>query len=64
MEKIIISVTELAELLGIGTNQAYELCKTPGFPAIRIGRRYKIPRQGLDEWLRDQWKGPADANDL
>lgn len=54
MEKLTINVGELARQLGIGRNQAYSLCKTPGFPAIQIGKRIIVPVEPLQEWLREK----------
>jgi len=54
MEKLAYSVHELAELLSIGRNAAYELIKTEGFPAIPIGRRVIIPAAPLEAWLERQ----------
>lgn len=51
MEKITLSVTELANALGIGRSRAYELVNTPGFPAAKIGKRIVIPVAALNEWL-------------
>ena len=53
-EKITYSVKEAAEALGVGTNQVYDLVKVPGFPVIRIGKRYLISKDGLREWIQAQ----------
>lgn len=50
-DKLTVTVHELAALLNIGRNKAYELTKTQGFPAIRFGRRVVIPLEGLRKWL-------------
>ena len=60
MEKLTYTVAELAEVLGIGKNAAYDLVASKGFPAIRINeRRIIIPREGLNAWLLGQ-AGSAD----
>ena len=51
-EKLTLSVSEAAEALGICTKQCYELTHLAGFPAIRIGRRIRISRDGLREWVK------------
>ena len=51
-----ISVEELKKELGIGTSLAYKLIRTPGFPAVRVGRRILVSRAGLDRWLEDNEK--------
>ena len=49
-------VNELSEILGIGRNAAYELCRRPDFPSIRIGNRIVVPVDALNKWLEDQVK--------
>ena len=54
MEKLALTVGELAKQLGIGRNAAYELCHSKGFPSIQIGKRLIVPVDGLREWLKEQ----------
>ncbi|HHW61276.1 MAG TPA: helix-turn-helix domain-containing protein [Syntrophomonadaceae bacterium] len=42
---------ELAPFLGIGITKAYELSKSEGFPAMRIGKSIRISREGLQRWV-------------
>lgn len=51
MEKITISVQELADQMGISLPKAYELTKTVGFPVIRVGTRVLIPLAAFQCWL-------------
>ncbi len=46
-----LSVADLMSLLGIGRNSAYCLVRTGQIHALRIGRRIRIPRQALLEYL-------------
>lgn len=52
-EKLTYTVTEMAQVLNIGRNKAYELVKTEGFPAIYIGSTIRIPVEALNRWLND-----------
>ena len=45
------SVKELAEMLGISENKAYQLTRIPGFPVIKMGRNKLILLSKLDEFL-------------
>ena len=56
MEKLAYSVPEMAEVLGIGRNVAYELVHAGNFyPAIKIGdRRIIISAESLRRWLEEQ----------
>lgn len=46
------TVLEVAEILGIGRNTAYEICRTGEIPTIRIGGRVLVPRTAIDELLK------------
>lgn len=50
-EKIMLTVPEAAQILRIDKVTVYELAKTSGFPALRIGRRVLIPREALMRWI-------------
>ena len=49
-----MSVEEAARELGICTKNAYALTHRADFPTIKIGRRTRISREGLQEWVRNQ----------
>lgn len=53
-ESLTMSVQEAAEHLGICTKSCYTLTHRADFPVIRIGRRTRISREGLKEWVRNQ----------
>jgi excisionase family DNA binding protein len=46
-----VTVDELAERLGIGRNQAYEIVQRGQIPSLRFGRRWLIPRAAFDRML-------------
>lgn len=54
MEKLTMTVAEMAEVVGICMPKAYELVHQEGFPVVRIGRRMVIPKEGLCKWLESQ----------
>jgi excisionase family DNA binding protein len=56
---LLLTVRDLAALLNIGRNNAYEMCHRPGFPAIRLGKQVRIPRDALMRWLDAQTESPA-----
>ena len=51
--KKLITVKEFVSEYGIGTNKAYEIVNSKGFPIIRLGKKILIVRDRLDEWLED-----------
>ena len=49
--RLVVSVTEAAELLGISRGLAYELARSGQLPSLRLGRRLVVPRVALLAWL-------------
>ena len=49
---LMLSVPEMATALGISRAGAYELARSEGFPALRIGTRIVIPKDELREWIK------------
>ena len=56
-----LSVPEMAAALGISRAGAYELARTKGFPALKIGTRIVIPKDKLKEWV-DHNIGGSDSS--
>lgn len=56
-ERQTYTVAEVAQILGIGRNTAYEACNAGEIPTIRLGGRILIPRAAIAELL-----GGAAAN--
>jgi len=51
-EKLTYSIPEVARVLGISRNLAYELAKRNALPCIKLGeKRLLIPRKGLEDFL-------------
>ena len=51
---LMLSVPEMGAALGISRAGAYELARSEGFPALRIGTRIVIPKDKLQEWVDRQ----------
>jgi excisionase family DNA binding protein len=51
--KKLITVKEFVSEYGIGTNKAYEIVNSKGFPVIRLGKKILIIRDRIDEWLEN-----------
>ena len=49
--KLTVTVTEAAEILGIGRNTAYEAVRRGEIPTIRIGKRILVPVAALERLL-------------
>ena len=48
-----LTVMEVAEALRISRAGAYDLVRTEGFPALRIGSRIVIPKEKFIEWMNE-----------
>ena len=48
---LVLSVEQLAAVLGVGINSAYQLVRSGQVGSIRIGRQYKIPKNALEIYL-------------
>lgn len=47
----VLTISEVAEVLRIGRNTAYEAVRTGDIPSIRLGRRLLVPNIGLQRML-------------
>ena len=54
-----LTVPEVAGLLRISRNLAYELVAQGELPSFRLGSRIRIPRDRLSNWLKRQQSGDA-----
>ena len=54
---LMLSVPDVAEVLGIGRANAYELVRSEGFPAIKIGSRIIVPKDEFISWIKRQTDG-------
>lgn len=52
--KLVYSVAEAAQVLGIGETRMRQLARTDGFPTIRVGKRLLISIKGLERWVEEQ----------
>ena len=51
MEKLTMTVSELAQQLGVSKPTAYTLTKREDFPSISIGKRIIVPISDFHKWL-------------
>ena len=54
MEPMTYTVEEVAALMRIARNSAYEGVRSGAIPSIRVGRRYLIPRERFHTWLNSE----------
>lgn len=51
---LMLSVPEMAAVLGISRAGAYELARSEGFPALKIGSRIVVPKEKFVQWIDSQ----------
>lgn len=44
----------VAQTLGIGLASAYELMHDEGFPSMRVGNRFVVPKDKFRRWVEQQ----------
>ena len=52
--KLVYSVVEASEALGISKTAMYQIIRTEGFPVIVLGNRRLIPIEGLKRWIEER----------
>ena len=48
---LMLSVPEIAAVLGISRAAAYELARSKNFPSLRIGTRIVVPKDKFINWI-------------
>ena len=51
---LMLSVSQVAEVLGIGRTNAYELVKEKDFPSLNIGSRIVVPKDKFIQWIEEK----------
>lgn len=51
MERLTLTVSEAAQVIGVCRAKAYELAHSEGFPTLRCGRKLLVSKQGLEKWI-------------
>ena len=58
-DRLVLTIAEAAQVLGISRAFAYELCARGELPVIRLGRRRLVPRRALLAVLGEETTTPA-----
>ena len=53
---LMLSVSQVAKVLGISRTSAYDLVKEKDFPSLTIGSRIVVPKEELILWIKNQIK--------
>lgn len=52
-QRLTLKPKEAAEELSISLPTLYDLCHTAGFPSVKVGKMWIIPRSRLEEWINE-----------
>lgn len=47
-----LTMKDIQTIFGCGKRQTYELLHIPGFPAMKLGRKYLISAKELEKWIQ------------
>lgn len=53
---MMLSVSQVAKVLGISRTRSYELVNKKGFPKIKIGTRIVVPKDEFRLWIQKEIK--------
>ena len=51
---LVLTPMDIAAVLGISRNTAYELIHSEDFPILRVGKQYRVSRKRFLTWLESQ----------
>ena len=54
---LMLSVPEVAEVLGISRAGAYDLVRSAGFPHMKLGNRILVPKDKFIKWIDNNTEG-------
>ncbi len=52
----LLSIEDLCSTLNIGRNTAYTLLQNGEIPAFRVGRKWKITKESLEQYISEKNK--------
>lgn len=54
MQPAFMSIREVAAAMGLSETRVYALISEGSIPALREGRRIRVPRVAFERWLEEQ----------
>lgn len=61
MNITLLSIPQTAERLNLPVSKIYVLVRSKDFPAIKLGKSWRILSDKLDEWVVDQLKAKPNV---
>lgn len=53
VERLVVSVSEAAQMLGVSPSTAYRLARENRIPVIRIGSSVRVNLRQLEKWIEE-----------
>lgn len=50
---LVLEPKDIMEIMNISKSNAYALCKSEGFPAVRVGKLIRVSRESFRKWLEE-----------
>ena len=63
LEPLLLKAPEVAKLLGLGRSKVFAMVAAGELPFIRIGRSVRVPREALEQWIRDHTRKVQDTDE-
>lgn len=51
---LVLTPADIAAVLNISRNTAYEVIHSAGFPLFRVGKQYRVSRERFMAWLNGE----------
>ena len=51
VQPLLLTVSQVAEMLSLGRTKVYELIATEGLPVVRFGKAVRVSPTSLQQWL-------------
>jgi len=59
MDKLLLTIPEVAGRLGLGRSLVYELVMRGDIPSLKLGRARRIPLAALEQFVEERMKEEA-----
>jgi excisionase family DNA binding protein len=56
MERLTLTIEEVAQMLGCGRSLAYDMARDGRLPVLRLGRKMVVPRVAVEKLLAEAGK--------
>ena len=50
---LVLTPMDIAKILNISKNTAYEMVHSKGFPCFMVGKQYRIRRERFFQWMEE-----------